>query len=79
MVRNIVLMLTTLRWERKVQMFFTEATTRMRSGNFIALDEDGNYYVHNEGNVEIISGKKANGELQLILLLKKEALQSHTG
>ena len=40
----------------------------------LRFDEDGNYYVHNEGNVEIVSGKKTNGDVGINIASQKASI-----
>ena len=60
--------------EKGANVFLQRATTDNEVRQFCALDEDGNYYVHNEGNVEIISGKKANGDVAINIASQKGSI-----
>ena len=60
--------------EKGANVFLQRATTENEVRQFCALDEDGNYYVHNEGNVEIISGKKANGDVAINIASQKGSI-----
>lgn len=60
--------------EKGANVFLQRATTDNEVRQFCALDEDGNYYVHNEGNVEIISGKKSNGDVGINIVSQKASI-----
>ena len=60
--------------EKGANVFLQRATTDNEVRQFCALDEDGNYYVHNEGNVEIISGKKTNGDVGINIASQKASI-----
>ena len=57
--------------EKGTNVFLQRATTDNEVRQFCALDEDGNYYVHNEGNVEIVAGKKVNGAVGINIASQK--------
>ena len=60
--------------EKGANVFLQRATTDNEVRQFCALDEDGNYYVHNEGNVEIVSGKKTNGDVGINIASQKASI-----
>ena len=60
--------------EKGANVFLQRATTDNEVRQFCALDEDGNYYVHNEGNIEIISGKKADGDVGINIASQKASI-----
>jgi len=60
--------------EKGANVFLQRATTDNEVRQFCALDESGNYMVHNEGNVEIISGKKTNGDVGINIASQKASI-----
>ena len=49
--------------ENGPNVFLQRAVTDNEVRQFSALDEAGKYMLHNEGDIEIITGKKVNGDI----------------
>lgn len=57
--------------ENGTNVFLQRAATDNEVRQFCALDESGKYMLHNEGDVEIIAGKKVNGEIGINIASQK--------
>ena len=57
--------------ENGPNVFLQRAATDNEVRQFSALDESGKYMLHNEGDVEIIAGKKVNGEVGINIASQK--------
>ena len=57
--------------ENGTNVFLQRAVTDNEVRQFSALDESGKYMLHNEGDVEIIAGKKVNGEVGINIASQK--------
>ena len=60
--------------ENGTNVFLQRAATDNEVRQFCALDESGKYMVHNEGDVEIIAGKKVNGEVGINIASQKASI-----
>ena len=60
--------------ENGPNVFLQRAATDNEVRQFSALDESGKYMLHNEGDVEIIAGKKVNGELGINIASQKASI-----
>ena len=60
--------------EKGTNVFLQRATTDNEVRQFCALDESGKYMMHNEGDVEIVAGKKGNGELGINITSQKASI-----
>ena len=60
--------------ENGPNVFLQRAVTDNEVRQFSALDESGKYMLHNEGDVEIIAGKKVNGEVGINIASQKASI-----
>ena len=60
--------------ENGTNVFLQRAATDNEVRQFSALDESGKYMLHNEGDVEIIAGKKVNGEVGINIASQKASI-----
>jgi len=60
--------------ENGTNVFLQRAATDNEVRQFCALDESGKYMLHNEGDVEIIAGKKVNGEVGINIASQKASI-----